>query len=118
MKIQKKDPIDRLKRRNSKGRKWIIRIIAAVILILCANELANWIIEDEGSWKPEYQKVELAGIVLKDELTQENYHTILTQTGLGREAADMLMQTKKEDERIQGFEKYQANFFSSGNYEC
>lgn len=112
---QNKDPGRRLK---SKAGKRIIKIIIVIFLIIGTTEFLNWLIEDEGSWKPDYPKADLGSIVLQAELTEEDYHTIFMQTGLGREAAELLLRTKEADDRIRTFERYQDNFFSSGNYEC
>ena len=78
----------------------------------------DWMIEDEGSWTPDYPKVDLSSIINKEDLTAEDYHTILLQTGLGKDAADELLQKKVGENKERTFAQYQKNFFSSGTYEC
>lgn len=105
-------------RNMSKVNKRIATIIAAIILIIFINQFMNWLIEDEGSWTPDYPKIELKELVLKGNLTKADYNTIFMQTGLGRDSVDFLFQSKDEDEIIKTLDKYQDNFFSSGDYEC
>jgi uncharacterized protein YycO len=105
---------------NQKNRtaKRIIRVLAAIFLAVCLVNLANWIIEGDWTWKPDYQKTDLAGVVIKDRLTDADYHTIFMQTGLGRDAADELRGKKTGGSLIAAFERYQKDFFAKGDYQC
>jgi len=109
----------------------IIKLAALLVFIIVVTELLDWAIEDEGSWRPDYPKIDLGPILSKVELTgandpgaghsltDEDYHTIFLQTGLGRPAVDKLLSEHAGlAERIRVFERYQENFFSSGSYEC
>ena len=112
---QRKSPAQPLKNRIIKQ---IEKTVIVIFLIICTVILLDWLTEDEGSWKPDYPKADLSGIVSKEELTNEDYQTIFTQTGLGRDAADVLLQKKVGNNRVKVFEHYQDNFFSSGSYVC
>ncbi len=111
---------------NRSGDKhWDKRIMrrmkkAVVILLLAAllTELLNWLVEDEGTWRPDYPMLELGNIVEKKELTETDYDTIFRQTGLGRPAAEKLLRKNDIDERERIFENYQKHFFASGEYDC
>ncbi len=98
--------------------KWIKRILLAVFVLFVILFILNLSIEGGGSWKPDYQKIELGSIINKAELSEQDYYTILIQTGLGRDAADKLLNKLPKKDRRQEFEKHQNNFFSSGEYEC
>ncbi|MDD4565692.1 MAG: hypothetical protein PHE79_09510 [Eubacteriales bacterium] len=115
MKRQKEDSYRRPK---SKWNKQIVIIIIVILLIISVIMFMNWLIEDEGSWMPNYPKAELEELALKENLTNEDYDTILMQTGLGREATDILLRSQNSDELIQTLEQYQDDFFSYGDYEC
>lgn len=112
---QKKGPEKNLKNKIS---KWIKRFAIAIVIVFCAVSFMNWVIEDDGTWKPDYPKVDLDNIVGKTALTETDYQTIYLQTGLGKDAADKLIREKVGDNRIRIFKEYQENFFSSGNYVC
>lgn len=99
-------------------KKSVFKIIGIILFAASILFTMDWLIEDEGTWSPDYKKIDLANILDKKELTEKDYHTILMQTGLGREAADELFKTKIGDNRIRVFENYQDDFFSSGTYEC
>lgn len=103
---------------NNRIIRRMIKAIIVIVLVICVINVLNWLTEGEGAWKPDYPKTDLSGIVSKAELTEEDYQTILMQTGLGRTSADELLQKKTGENRIMVFEKYQDNFFSSGEYEC
>lgn len=108
---------DSYKYTKSKRNKRVVNIIILVLFIIFVIEFMNWLVEDEGSWTPDYPKVELAGLVLKENLTNEDYDTILMQTGLGREPTDILFRTQNSDELIQTLEGYQDDFFSPRDHE-
>jgi len=103
---------------KGKGNKRILIVIIALLFIIMVIKFMNWIIEDEGAWKPDYPKEDLAELVLKAHLTEEDYTTVFMQTGLGREAVDILLKSEKSDDLIKSFRKFQDDFFLSGDYEC
>jgi uncharacterized protein YycO len=112
---QKKDPA---RQGKSKLRKRIDRTILAAILFISATGFMNWAIEDDGTWRPDYPRTDLSGIVGKTELTDADYHTIYMQTGLGKDAADELLQTKAGKNRERVFAQYLDSFFTPANYDC
>ena len=106
--------------RNSKNKaiKRIIKLAAILVFIIIIMEIMNWITEDEATWSPNYSKSDLSSIISKAELTDEDYHTILLQTGLGRDAADELLRENVGTDRVKVFEQYQDDFFTPANYDC
>lgn len=112
---QEKDPA---RQGKSKIRKRIDRTILAVILFISATGFMNWLTEDEGVWTPDYPRADLSGVVSKAELTDADYHTIYMQTGLGRDAADELLQKEAGENRERVFEEYQNSFFTPVDYDC
>jgi uncharacterized protein YycO len=112
---QRKNPAQPLKNRIV---KWIGKTVIVIFLVICFINFLNWLTEADGAWKPDYSKADLSSIVSKEELTNEDYQTIFAQTGLGRDAADELLQKKAGNNRVKVFEQYQNNFFASGSYEC
>lgn len=113
--IQKREA-DRL--RFNRIIKGIQKAVIILILSFLLTEFLNLLTEDEGAWRPDYPKIDLESIVSREELTEADYRTIFLQTGLGRSAADALLQKDDISGRIRVFEKYQNNFFESGEYEC
>lgn len=113
--LQKKVPNESFKNRIIRRAQ---KTAIVLFLLICTINLMDWSVEDDGVWKPDYPKADLGIIVSKTDLTEADYHTIFMQTGLGRDAADDLLQKKVGSYRETVFEKYQDNFFSSGDYEC
>ncbi len=113
--LQKREPDRRLKNRIAKRMK---KTIIVLFLLFCVTEFFNWLTEDQGAWKPDYPAIELGSIVGREVLTEDDYHTIFMQTGLGRAAADRILKENAGKNREEVLEKYQENFFSSGDYEC
>lgn len=94
------------------------KLAILLVIFICILYSLNWFIEKDGAWRPEYTKVELESILGKEEFSEEDYHTVLLQTGLGRDATDELLKENIGNTRERVFEQYQDNFFSSGVYEC
>jgi len=104
--------------RKNRIQKKIIRILFYILFIISILFIMDGLTEEEGVWSPDYPKIDLADILKKSILTDQDYHTLLMQTGLGRDAVEELRSKKFGDNRIQVFKTYQDNFFSSGTYEC
>ena len=107
---QEKDPARQVK---SKLRRLIDRAILAVILFVCVTGFMNWAIEGDGTWSPDYPRTDLSDVLSsKAELTDADYHTLYMQTGLGRDAAEELLQTKVGEEPGKSLcRQYQDSFF-------
>lgn len=94
--------------------------VALIILLLVMNIIfsLDWFAEKKGTWSPDYPRVDLEDILDKKELSEEDYHTLLMQTGLGQQGIDELFSKKVGDNRKRAIEKYQNGFFSPKDYEC
>lgn len=110
-----KDPNQR---RTGKMSRRIKKLILMIFCIIIAINLLDWHTEGKGSWRPDYPKTDLEEIVSQSQLSQKDYHTILMQTGLGKDAVDMLRSQNYGSLRVKLFEEYQNDFFSNGKYEC
>ena len=95
-----------------------IVVILIIITFLVITVLDN-MVEKDGAWKPNYSKVQLDHIVNKADLSVDDYHTLLMQTGLGKPSVDALMEdTQIGTDRESLFREFQDDFFSSGYYKC
>jgi len=105
---------------NKKSIKKMIAIVLISILIIITIVITlGYIPELNGAWKPDYPKTDLGEMINKSELSDEDYETLLMQTGLGKPAVDTLLNdtnTGKERERL--FQNYQDDFFALDKYEC
>ncbi|HML38367.1 MAG TPA: hypothetical protein PKA19_13250, partial [Bacillota bacterium] len=106
------------RRWREKVGKGAAKIFITVILIICVTDFLNWRVEGDGVWSPDYRKIDLGEILDKAELSDKDYHTILMQTGLGRDSADKLLSENTGAGRARIFKEYQNNFFAPENYEC
>jgi uncharacterized protein YycO len=110
-------------KRSGKIRFWNIRktlFRTALIFLLIASAVftADLLIEKDGTWHPDYPLLELGSILDKEKLTDEDYHILLMQTGLGKDAVDELFSRKVGENRERAFEKYQQEFFAENDYQC
>ena len=96
----------------------IVKVLTALFLAVCLVSAMNWFIEGDAIWRPDYQKEDLSGIVIKDQLTVDDYNTIFKQTGLGHDAVDKLREEKPGAGRAAAFERYQNDFFAKNDYTC
>lgn len=108
-----------IKIRKIKGKRIISIVIIFLIITFSGISVLEIITERNATWKPDYPQVQLGNIVNKGNLNEEEYHTILMQTGLGKPAVDSLMkEIEKGQDRLDLFQEYQEDFFNSKNYEC
>ncbi len=98
---------------KNKKLKYIAIFIFIIIIIIFALEE---IIEPQGFVKPDYDKVDIKQVLLKDNLTEDDYKTLLYQTGLGKPAIDELL--KNEENGIKDIIEFQENFFDDKNVLC
>lgn len=104
---------------KSKLKKTLMIVIVILTIAVFVIFILDFITERHGVWKPNYPKLDLGIIVNKEEFAEEDYYTILMQTGLGRQAVDDLTQSIEMGLEIETiFDQYQDNFFSSGTFEC
>jgi uncharacterized protein YycO len=107
-----------VKNLNKRPGRHIVKLLAILLLAVCAVSFADWLIEDGGTWEPNYPETDLSKIVSRPDWTEADYHTIFLQTGLAKDAADAIMEKKTGINRIKVFEKYQSDFFAPKNYTC
>ncbi|QOX62501.1 hypothetical protein FRZ06_03640 [Anoxybacterium hadale] len=104
------------------GKKTILRRakLGILIFVLLAVILIALDVLPEGSgvWKPDYQKIDLDSILVKAQLSEDDYHALFLQTGLGKAAVDEIFLNNIGIRRERTIEEYQNNFFASGDYEC
>lgn len=94
----------------------VFACVLAAFFFLVVKDI--WI-ERQSVWTPDYGKAELGWIAEKEVLEKTDYDFLLFQTGLGRAAVDQLFnEFPLSGGRAQELSKYQANFFSAGNYRC
>lgn len=106
-------------RHNKNGRIRILRplfiLILAVTLIAGGVSVAEMRTEPMAHIAPDYQETDLTELLKKDTFTDEDYRTILMQTGLGRPAVDDL---KKEPGFAARVLQFQEDFFAPIDYVC
>lgn len=94
--------------------KWFTRIVksisiilAVLLLIMAANVFTqNVVAHAKGPFTPQYDRVELT--------EQSDYETIFCQTGLGKSAAEKLIDEGRFDEILEA----QELFFANDKIEC
>jgi len=101
-----------------------IFIIAAFLALLIANRAADISVR----FTPGYEKVDLkeifnatgedisGGVLSAENLSEEMYHSLLQQTGLGKDAVDKIFET--EYNPVKTLEAYQDDFFDPKEYKC
>jgi len=93
---------------------------AAVITIAVALfVLIAWIIPELNvRYVPDYEKINL-GIyqgITADSLSEEDYKTLFWQTGLGKDAVDVIFNSERDP--VNTLEIYQENLFAPPVYKC
>ena len=106
-------------KRRSRIQNIIFKTIAFVIVVLVANivlsEVADWtayrepVSVDKTEWNAISQKIQ-NGITLSD----GEYQTVFTQTGLGKPALNKLMRSRNYSE----IEKYYNYYMQNKDFEC
>ena len=94
---------------------WIKRILMSFIVCLCLIALWMLLAERNAVTTPQYEKAPLAEIVEKDELTEEDYELLWTQTGLKQSAVDDLW---RKTDRRELLYREQNRLFHPPDYEC
>ena len=91
-----------------------ISLIMSIIIAFCGI-LSVVTLHNNASFSPEYDMVDLDGILSKESLSDDDYKTIFYQTGLGRYAIDSIKDTDDFKETVK---EYQRNFFNKTDYIC
>lgn len=107
-------------KRNKKEIKRNVILYGTVILVMAVLLvfILDASIEKEALWKPQYERLNLGTIINKEILEEEDYNTLLKQTGLGKDAVDVLMGRYEFPDKEKIFSQYQSNFFDPIHYEC
>jgi uncharacterized protein YycO len=95
------------------NRKKVLIAFITIIIITLAIATAEKLIEPMGYFRPDYDKTDIADILEKETLNDDDYKELFYQTGLGKAAVDEIMQNE-----ISGKEKileFQENFFTEYN---
>lgn len=85
---------------SRKKRSWRIRVLIGMIAVLMLIFfLHRWTLAAEpfAHWTPDYSKVDLSTILMKEVLSENDYEVLLKQSGLGRPAVDNLLTTGNEN---------------------
>ena len=91
-------------------KKFLVAFIAMIVIIIAAIAIVEKIIEPMGYILPDYDKIDITGILEKEMLGEDDYKELFYQTGLGKSAIDKIMQDELPGkERILEF---QENFFT------
>lgn len=94
-----------------------ITIIAAVLFIAAAGLVISGIMTEPAAHiSPDYQKMNIEPILTKSQLTDEDYKTLLYQTGLGKPSIDELRSESADS--IPVILDFQQKFFKEIDYVC
>lgn len=98
-----------------KRSKWpYLLIITPLAILLALVLLQGPFVHCQGLWYPDYPQVDLAPILSKPALTDDDYHTLYLQTGMARPAVDALRE-RGEAGRLYDA---QAAFFAPVELKC
>ena len=104
-----------MKQKILKKKKALIAFIT-IILIIAAVLIAEEIIEPMGYISPDYDKTDIASMLDKEVLSDDDYKELFYQTGLGKIAIDEILK-----DEVSGKEKilnFQGDFFKEYNISC
>lgn len=108
------------KNHKNSGRGRIFHVIAVVTAIIATAILyaaiSSAILEPEAHISPNYPKIDLRPVLLKDRLTDRDYQALFFQSGLGRPAVDELRARCADS--VQRIIHFQENFFRDIRYVC
>ena len=111
---RKKYYMTKLKLMKFKHKKLMI-FFATILFIFTTISVLEAIIEPSGYIRPDYQKVDLSEILMKETFSEDDYKELFYQTGLGKPAIDELL--KKDDGEAEII-KFQEAFFRDNNILC
>lgn len=90
-------------------------LIAFILLTLVLVTIVYIIkaIESDTYTSPNYDKINITSILLKDDLSEEDYKVLFYQTGLGKSAIDEILKSKEAG--LNEILKFQEDFFTDVN---
>jgi uncharacterized protein YycO len=100
--------------KNIKYKKLLI-FAMILVLIFIVIQVMNAIIEPQGYFNPDYDKINILPILNKKNFSENDYKELLYQTGLGETAIDEIM---KEQDGIDKILEFQEDFFRNNNTLC
>lgn len=98
------------KKTLNKHLKVFIIIVGILITILIILQSGMIYIHNKGTWKPNYEKKDIRGILYKQNLTDEEYNLIFAQTGISRKPLDVMRKNNRYDDILSIQEAYFKNF--------
>ncbi len=104
------------KERSTKRRGliWFLSILLAVSLLLCGLQLGTVIeMNTWEHWRPNYAKEDISQLIVKEELTEDDYKLLYRQTGLTKLGVDSL-RDKGNAKRIL---EVQESYFATAELE-
>jgi len=107
---------DILKKLNQLNKKKILLGFVSLIIILFIGLYVMNTIEPSYYDRPNYEKIDISPILLKDKLSEVDYKILFYQTGLGKVAIDEII--TKKDTAIIDILKFQDDFFEINNVLC
>lgn len=90
-------------------------VLITILIIITAISIAEIIIKPKGYTRPEYDKIDITGILSKESLSDDDYKELFFQTGLGKIAIDEIL--KDEVTGKEKILKFQENFFAECNID-
>ncbi|WP_027398261.1 hypothetical protein [Anaerovorax odorimutans] len=102
-------------KKNIMKNSFIITASFFIVVIFLISFL-NMNIQKEASFIPNYSKINLQKILQKEHFTDDDYKTLLMQTGLGENAVDKIIKTNSYNELNNIFNKYQSDFLKKPNH--
>ncbi len=92
-----------------KALKIIAGILAVVIIIIALLEVGFLVEHQNEPYAPDYEKKDISDIISKENLSEEDYELILSQTGLYKIAVDAFRKEGREEEIL----SIQEDFFKT-----
>lgn len=99
-------------------RRWLAICLAVLVFVGCVLgvlQIGVWYVKSTWEfWSPDYEKVDIMPLLIKDELTDKEYETLYYQTGMTKLAIDDVRTKKDYNKALE----IQANLFREYNITC
>ena len=101
---------------KSRSFRAIIKIAAAIFLIIACLAISTALTEPYAHIAPDYPKVNIQSVLSQEQLGKADYELLFRQTGLGQPAVDEIIASYPDS--TQRFLRFQENLFSNIHYVC